>query len=276
MNAPAMITKKRLLLLPLLGILMLLLCGCDRDDALSFYTDKLPDGAEVCAVFCDASGQWHDAAELPELRTESKNLRNTSGLGMLEDTYGCEGRLWVRWRDTAVREPVMQLCKRYPGCRLELRDRQSGEILQRSETVPLMLPDKFACAKRMIYRTAENQVYYDALLPRTFCGLTVRGWTTGVFCAAMICIPVLLILLLCGDMQKQRRGKQIAAVLLTVPGVLFVMMYLLLKCLPYFNLYDTPLRAADFLCLLACLPNIVILILLRRKMQDPCLNGGTL
>ena len=168
---------------------------------------------------------------------------------------------------------VRKLCKSYPACRIILKN-EAGEVQETSDTIPLILPDRFACAKLMIYHAAENTVTYEKLLPRTFCGLTVKAWTIAVFCTAMICIPVLLILLLCGDMEKHRRGIRTAAILLPVPSILFSILYLTQKLLPYLNLNDTPLQPKDFCCLLTLLPFAVMLILLWRKQRTIIKTNG--
>lgn len=264
---------KRRLLLPLLGILALLLCGCDRTDSLSFYIDKMPENTRAYVVLYDTAGQPHDMDSLKDsIRIDGKNMKYASGLGLFEDTYGCDERLFLAPRDEKERNPVYALCKAYPSCALELRDSTDGEALQTSGTISLILPDKFAYAKRIIYNTAENTVRYDKLLPRTVLGLTVSGWTSVIFCTAMLCIPILLILLLCCDLRRHMRRIRTTAALLTVPGVLFCVLYLLQICLPYLNLNDIPLKPADFLCLLAVLPNCIMLLLLRRRQRRESIN----
>lgn len=264
--------RKRLLLLPLLGILMLLLCGCENDDAVSIYIDELPENANVTVQLCDREGQWHDAADADDIMTRYVVFsEHQSGWGAFEETYDCDVRLSIESNKAELQDSIRMVCETYPECRLLLTDADGG-ILQTSDTVSLILPDKFACAMRIIYDAADNTVQTDRILPRKFWGRTVIEWLILFFCIAVCAIPVLLILFLCCDVQKHRRGILTAAALLNVPGVLFCVLYFLQKCLPYLNLYDTPLKPADFLCLLAVLPNAAMLLLLIRKQRHESMN----
>ena len=268
--------RRKWLLLPLLGILMMLLCGCDRTNAVTVFLDELPEHTKAAVLLCDTNGQWTDTAELTaSLRTEYHTFsEEPTGWAVFEDTRGCDARIYLTPADgTTGSNAVRKLCKHYPECRIILKNK-AGEVQQTSDTIPLILPDRFACAKCMIYHAEENTVQYEKILPRTFCGLTVKAWTIALFCAAMVCIPVLLILLLCGDMKKHRRGIRTAGFLLPVPGILFCILYLTQKLLPYLNLNDTPLQPKDFCCLLTLLPFAVMLILLWRKLHTILKTNG--
>ena len=264
--------RKCLLLLPLLGILMLLLCGCENDDAVSIYIDHLPENAKASVQLCDRAGQWLDAADAGDVRTRNIVFsKNQAGWGAFEDTYDCDARLELASTEAELQDSIRLVCETYPECILRLTDTE-GSVLQTSDTIPLILPDKFACAMRIIYDAADSTVRTDRILPRKFMGMTVIKWLALIFCIAVSGIPVLLTLLLCCDMQKHRRGILIAAVLLNIPPVLFCVLYYLQKCLPYLNLNDTPLKPADFLCLLAVLPNALMLFLLVWKQRRGSIN----
>jgi hypothetical protein len=269
--------RRKWVFLPLLGILMLLLCGCDRTNALTIYLDELPEHTKAAVLLCNADGQWTDPADLStDIRTEYHYFSEEPvGWAVFEDTLDCDARIFLYDAGGTAEssDAVRKICAAYQSCKVILKN-DAGEVQQTSDTIPLQLPDRFACAKCIIYNAAENTAQYSKLLPRTFCGLTVSMWTLMIFCTAMVCLPILLTLLLCGDMQRHGRGIRTAGILLSVPSILFSILYLTQRLLPYLNLNDVPVQPKDFCCLLAIMPFAVMLFLLWRRQRTTIKMNG--
>ncbi len=267
--------RRKWLLLPLLGILMMLLCGCDRTDALSFYIDELPENTKASVLLCGSDEQWTDAAALRDsIRTEWHVFQEEpTGWAVFEDTKGCDARLQLLPANdpNPNADSVRKLCGEYRSCKLIFRN-SIGETVQTSDEIPLILPDRFACAKLIFFHTADNTAQIDKMLPRTFCGLTVSGWVTVLFCITLFCLPVLLTVFFCGDLRKKRNTVWLAAALLSIPGLMYVGLYFLQRCLPYLNLSQIPLNPKDYCRLLILLPFAVILLLLWRKQKSESIN----